>query len=196
MTSSQILEWLSSHWSTAWPVLSALLVVVLRSRTPEAWVALGESSPRLQGVVRLLRAVGLDPAKAVSALVQIVTARTPERPLPARETVAPPAPVDRTGERGSIEVRGVALILATALCIAGLGATLSGCPRLPPVSGCTPRDYRCTDDGRPQVCSSTQRWQPIGDESCAAAGSVCVVDRTAHCAPHAITLADGGSDAR
>lgn len=196
MTSSQILEWLSSHWSTAWPVLSALLVVVLRSRTPEAWVALGESSPRLQGVVRLLRAVGLDPAKAVSALVQIVTARTPERPLPARETVAPPAPVDHAGERGSIDLRGVALILATALCIAGLGATLSGCPRLPPVSGCTPRDYRCTDDGRPQVCSSTQRWQPIGDESCAAAGSVCVVDRTAHCAPHSITLADGGSDAR
>ena len=89
MTSSQILEWLSSHWSTAWPVLSALLVVVLRSRTPEAWVALGESSPRLQGVVRLLRAVGLDPAKAVSALVQIVTARTPERPLPV---ITPPSP--------------------------------------------------------------------------------------------------------
>lgn len=108
-----------------------------------------------------------------------------------RETQAPPAP--REGERGTVRV-SVMLSLSGAILVASLaGALLAGCPRLPPVSGCTPLSYRCTDAGRPEVCSSSQRWQPIGDESCAAAGAVCVVDRTAHCAPHAISAsADAG----
>lgn len=88
-----------------------------------------------------------------------------------------------------------ALRLALVVLVAvGAGVCTSGCPRLPPVSGCTPQSYRCTESGRPQVCSSTQRWQPIGDEPCSAGGAVCVVDRTAHCAPMAVTAdpADGG----
>ena len=121
--------------------------------------------------------------------------RTPSIALVSPSKV-PPGPVDHSGERGSAELRGVALLLAVSLVLAGLGAVLSGCPRLPPVSGCTPLAYRCTEDGRPEVCSSTQRWEPIGDESCDAGGSVCVVDRTAHCAPHSITATDGGSDVR
>lgn len=189
MTSTQLLDWLSSHWTAAWPVVSGVLVLVLRSRTPEQWVALGERSPRLQGGVRLLRAVGLDPAKAVSALVQIVTARVPERPAaavtPPSQSKVPPGPVDHRGERGAVRVGTlVALSGALIVVIAAVvgGALLSGCPRLPPVSGCTPRAYRCTESGRPEVCSSTQRWEPIGDEPCSASGAVCVVDRTAHCA--------------
>lgn len=129
------------------------------------------------------------PIFSASVLRDVADAIDPPQPSKVPPAI-PPA------EGGYARLGAVAMILATALVVAGLGAVLSGCPRLPPVSGCTPRDYRCTDDGRPQVCSSTQRWQPIGDESCAAAGSVCVVDRTAHCAPHSITLADGGSDAR
>jgi hypothetical protein len=97
MTSAQLLSWLSDHATALWPIVSALLVIVLRSRTPEAWVALGETSPRLQGVIRLLRAVGLDPAKALSALGQIVTGRAPARALQIADTVqratqAPPPP--------------------------------------------------------------------------------------------------------
>lgn len=193
MTAQTILDWLSSHWTAAWPVVSGVLVLVLRSRTPEQWVALGERSPRLQGLVRLLRAVGLDPAKAVSALVQIVTARVPERPVPV---ITPPSPskvvaVDHRGERGAVRV-GTLVALSGALLLAvTVGAVLAGCPRLPPVSGCTPRAYRCADTGRPEVCSSTQRWEPIGDEPCSASGAVCVVDRTAHCALPALT--DGGT---
>lgn len=96
MTASQILDWLSSHAVGLWPVVSALLIVALRARTPEEWVAMGERSPRVQGVIRLLRAVGLDPAKALSALAQIVTGRAPERAvqiadrIAPRDTVAPP----------------------------------------------------------------------------------------------------------
>lgn len=107
-----------------------------------------------------------------------------------RETQAPPAP--REGERGRATVGALAMTAAVLLCLVGLGALLSGCPRLPPVSGCTAGVYRCTADGRPEVCSSTARWEPIGDSSCAASGAVCVVERTAHCAPHAI-VADGGA---
>ena len=199
MTSTQLLDWIASHATAAWPIISAALILVLRSRTPEQWVALGERSPRVQGVVRLLRAVGLDPAKAVSALVQIVTARVPSRPV---AEITPPSPskvvpVDHRGERGSVRVGTLvaisgAMIVAVAVVVGG--ALLTGCPRLPPVAGCTPRAYRCTDTGRPEVCSSTQRWEPIGDEPCSASGAVCVVDRTAHCALPALT--DGGTDAR
>jgi hypothetical protein len=65
-----------------------------------------------------------------------------------------------------------------------------GChPRLPPVSGCTPRSWSCRE-GRPHVCSATQRWEPAGDLACAAVGGVCVMPDggPAHCAP-----ADGGA---
>lgn len=95
--------------------------------------------------------------------------------------IAPRALVVRWG------LRLAGVILAAVV----VGAVTAGCPRLPPVSGCTPMAYRCTDTGRPEVCSSTQRWEPIGDEPCAASGAVCVVDRTAHCAAHAI-VADAG----
>lgn len=197
MTSAQLLSWLSDHAASLWPILSALLLVALRSRTPEQWVALGETSPRWQGVIRLLRAVGLDPAKALSALGQIVTGRAPVRAVQIadavqRATQAPPPPSDP--QRGSVRV-GALLVICGAVVVASMvGAVLTGCPRLPPVSGCTPRAYRCTDSGRPEVCSSSQRWEPIGDEPCSAAGNVCMVDRTAHCAPMTVTgSADGGA---
>lgn len=210
MTAQTILDWLSSHWTAAWPVVSAALVMVLRSRTPEEWVALGERSPRLQGVVRLLRAVGLDPAKAVSALVQIVTARVPDRPVPAitppSPSKVPHGPVDHRGERGAVRVGTlVAISGVVILVIAGIvgGALLSGCPapRLPAIEGCTVGATRCRAD-RPQVCSSTGRWHDVGDLACAASGGACaegVDSGVAHCAlalPSNPFATDGGSDAR
>lgn len=68
------------------------------------------------------------------------------------------------------------ILLCLLLCLAA-------CPKLPPVSGCTPATWRCSPDGRPEVCSASQRWEPAGDRSCASVGAVCVVERTAHCAP-------------
>lgn len=80
-------------------MVSALLLLVLRAKTPEQWVELGERKPRTQGAIRLLRAIGLDPAKALLAIQQILTARDPTRELPARETVAPPAPPTAPAEQ-------------------------------------------------------------------------------------------------
>lgn len=209
MTLSQIASWAIAHpEALAALVVAARVLYALASR-------LAAPYPRARAVVEGLAALGPDVLRAVQQLgsallgrpLPSLDVRAPDDdraqlrariaeleallPAPPSPSKVPAGPVDHSGERGSAEVRGVALLLAVALCIAGLGAVLSGCPRLPPVSGCTPRDYRCTESGRPEVCSSTQRWEPIGDESCAAGGSVCVVDRTAHCAPHTIT-ADGG----
>ena len=39
MTSQQLLSWLTDHAAALWPIVSALLLVALRSRTPEQWVA-------------------------------------------------------------------------------------------------------------------------------------------------------------
>jgi hypothetical protein len=83
-----------------------------------------------------------------------------------REPIANPDGLDHATPLVPI----VAVLLALAV-VAGLDACH---PRLPPVSGCTPRVYDCRD-GRPVVCSDSQRWQPIGDLPCAAVGGVCVV---------------------
>lgn len=67
------------------------------------------------------------------------------------------------------------LALLVAIVLAAVVIALVGChPRLPPVSGCTPRVFDCRD-GRPVVCSASQRWEPAGDVSCSAVGAVCVV---------------------
>lgn len=183
MTTTDILTWAREHLAVLWPILSAALVLVLRSRTPEDWVALGERSPRLQGVIRLVRALGLDPVKAVSALTQIVTARAPAPPA------ARPA-TPREGQSGGARLDLIALALASGVVCIALGVVLYGCPRLPPVSGCAPTAQRCAD-GRPEVCSGSQRWEPVGDLACGQVGGLCVVSDAgvAHC----VRATDGGA---
>lgn len=56
----------------AWPIVSAVLNVLLRTRTPEEWVARCENYPRLAAFTRLVRSVGLDPVKMVQALGELV----------------------------------------------------------------------------------------------------------------------------
>ena len=57
----------------AWPAFTAVVNVVLRTRTPEEWVARCEESPRLAAFTRLLRATGLDPVKMVQALGELTS---------------------------------------------------------------------------------------------------------------------------
>ncbi len=56
-----------------WPAITGVLNVILRTRTPEEWVARCENYPRLAAFTRLLRATGLDPVKMVAAIGQIVS---------------------------------------------------------------------------------------------------------------------------
>lgn len=55
-----------------WPALSALLNVVLRARTAEQWAVVCEKMPRLAAGIRLLRALGVDPAKAIRSVQELV----------------------------------------------------------------------------------------------------------------------------
>ena len=63
-----------------------------------------------------------------------------------------------------------------------LALLLTGCPRMPPVSGCSPMAQTCIDDA-PHVCSASQRWHRAGSLTCAEVGGSCaVVGGRAYCA--------------
>lgn len=64
-----------STFALAWPIVSAVLNVVLRTRTPEQWVERCEKQPRLAAFTRLVRSVGLDPVKMVQALGELVAGK-------------------------------------------------------------------------------------------------------------------------
>jgi hypothetical protein len=82
------------------------------------------------------------------------------------------------------------LTLAAALLAAIVGAAITGCPDIPPVTGCQPQAQACIADA-PHVCSASQRWHRAGSLTCAQVGGVCtVLGGRAYCAPPAV---DAGS---
>ena len=64
-----------STFALAWPIVSAVLNVILRTRTPEEWVERCEKQPRLAAFTRLVRSIGLDPVKMVQALGELVAGK-------------------------------------------------------------------------------------------------------------------------
>lgn len=63
------------HVAIAWPIVSAVLNVLLRTRTPEEWVERCEKYPRFAALTRLVRSVGLDPVKMVKAIGELVAGK-------------------------------------------------------------------------------------------------------------------------
>jgi hypothetical protein len=63
------------HVAIAWPIVSAVLNVLLRTRTPEEWVERCDRYPRFAALTRLVRSVGLDPVKMVRALGELVAGK-------------------------------------------------------------------------------------------------------------------------
>jgi hypothetical protein len=59
------------------PATTAVLTTVIGWRSDDDWAALVEGSPRLAGVVKLVRAVGLDVPGVVRALRTILTRPAP-----------------------------------------------------------------------------------------------------------------------
>jgi hypothetical protein len=59
---------------TLW-LLSGIFNFLTRFKTPEEWVEFGERYPRIQNVIRAIRALGLDPVKLISVLGEILTHR-------------------------------------------------------------------------------------------------------------------------
>ena len=64
-----------STFALAWPIVSAVLNVILRTRTPEEWVERCEKYPRFAAFTRLVRSVGLDPVKMVKAIGELVAGK-------------------------------------------------------------------------------------------------------------------------
>ena len=62
--------------ATLWFVLTALFNVLTRFKTPEKWVEFGEKYPRIQNVIRLMRALGFDPVKAIKALGAFLSSKS------------------------------------------------------------------------------------------------------------------------
>ncbi len=57
-----------THLPIAWAVFTAIVNVLLRTRTPEQWVERCERTPRFAAFTRFMRSVGVDPVKMVQAL--------------------------------------------------------------------------------------------------------------------------------
>lgn len=221
------LDTLRPYWPllmalVGYPLITAALNWALWWDTPEHWDAFVASHPRAALAVRILRACSprlrkvvvayRDWAAARGALprptLDAVAIRADEVPLPRPEAPAPvsplravtvshqpPPPADE--ERGSIDVRSM-LVVVVALAVAlPLGVVVAGCPRMPPVSGCSPMAQTCINDS-PHVCSASQRWHRAGALTCAEVGGSCaVVGGRAYCAAPVVDAgaadaADGG----
>ena len=154
------------------PVLGAIVNWMLWWDTPQRWEAFAAAHPAQASQIRILRAIFPHLRKALGY---------------ARDALA--REYDPQSGRAALSAL-LALVVGLTV-VLPLGVALMGCPKLPPVSGCTPMSQRCSPAGAPEVCSSSQRWEPAGDLSCTAAGGVCVVGDggVAHCAP----AQDGGA---
>lgn len=188
---TNFLAWIRADWTHA---LVAVGVVLTALTT--AWGAFKAAYARVVGhpLPRTRTTLALDVAAELAtnflgALNKILGA-TGARPL-FPPTTPPPADtgaplVGRPGSpgRASLDVVLTLLVVAVALAIAACH------PSLPPVSGCAPLSHSCSADGTPLVCSASQRWEPAGDESCAATGQRCVVEP--HGRAHCSRTVDGG----
>lgn len=185
---NDIVQWIVAHKITAIYLLAAIVLVVLRKRTPEEWVALGERSPRWQGVIRAARGAGFDVVKVISGLTQAITGRIPSRVLQAVDTIAPPP--RRPNERGFVTVAFLVVMLCLVMVF------LVGCPNWNRPECPTPGIFSCVA-GQPHYCAPTKELTPIGDEPCRNQGRVCALNDAgvARCAlaPDAAVIADGGA---
>ena len=134
---TELLLWAKAAWPVfAW-ILSGLVVIVLRSRTPAQWVALGEKKPRAQGAIKMLRGLGLDPAKVIEGVVQMLTGRvrpaiavqlSPDQRASlerARNALLAVAAVDQSDEDKAALVRINELLAADAAQVATASANAS-----------------------------------------------------------------------
>jgi hypothetical protein len=191
-----------------------VLILLCRAVPAAAWQRLETGWPRIAAAARFVRALWPDLVKAAKALWSIWYGRpwpfggppNDGTPAPYRGPQAVPAPTQPpSGPPMAARVGFGALWLGFVLAVA---AVWGGChpPQLAPVSGCTPRDSRCSDDGVPEVCSGSQRWTRLEEATpCTQLGLVCCRNvvlgpqplygcaRPGQCAPD--PAADAGADA-
>jgi hypothetical protein len=134
------------HQILAWIIVWALVLPLLRKRTPAEWISLGERKPRVQGLFRAMRGAGFDPAKVLSGLIQFLTGRVRDAGL-----------------------EGVTPAEAAALARQNLSDASKSKPRIPPLPlllvlaltllpGCYHRDGRAFT-GPEYAAAANQVWK-------------------------------------
>lgn len=59
-------------WAVAWPIVSGVLNVILRTATAEEWIARGEQFPRFAAATKLLRRYGMNPVGTLDEFKRLV----------------------------------------------------------------------------------------------------------------------------
>ena len=90
------MEQIWQDWSTELIIvglylLSGLLNLGTRKKTAEQWVAFCERRPRLAALVRVMRAVGLDPVKVTTSILQLFQKRVQKELAEKKDEIAKPA---------------------------------------------------------------------------------------------------------
>jgi len=87
MDTAQELWTKHSYWliPLAWMLLSAVLNVMFRKKTPEAWVEFGKKNPRTAALIRLCSSLGIDLSKALIAFKRMVDGKASGPKPPALE---------------------------------------------------------------------------------------------------------------
>lgn len=72
--------WVLAHPAYAWPLVSALVTIALKPRTPEQYAAMAAMRPtwfwsRFAPLLQLVGALGLDPVKALAVLSKVFTGK-------------------------------------------------------------------------------------------------------------------------
>jgi len=71
---------MKDHWVlVGWFFATALVNLLMRTRTAEEWDALAQKNSRYASVARLLRSVGVDPVKLIQSLVDFVRGESQKR---------------------------------------------------------------------------------------------------------------------
>lgn len=68
-------------------LLSAVINGLLRTRTDEEWVALGETKPRIAGLIKVMRGLFIDPVKVVRGIRMIIQGKTTPAVDAAKEVI-------------------------------------------------------------------------------------------------------------
>jgi hypothetical protein len=88
-------EWIMGLWNqhgyllipVAWLAASALLNWMFRFKSAEEWVAFTEKNPKTAAMLRLIRALGVDPVKALNSAKGLADQKGGEAKDSLRETV-------------------------------------------------------------------------------------------------------------
>lgn len=200
MNISTIVEWANAHPRIIAAIVLALGYLLLNWKVARTAIEKRAGSKLLAGLDLIavagmkgassrLNAPGV-PSKPITTelgdivrdtiVPAIVAANAPAEPPPAPPAPADPAPasdVPRGSSAGFVTgpvLRAIAALAFAALCIVGPMLSLTGCPGMPSVDGCTVGAVRCSERGVPQTCDVGKRWTPM-DDQCSAHGAQCCV---------------------